>query len=79
MKYNKKYNLLLTMLIIMINTFGIYAQTPSANMIKYWYYRDRLQYFVVQGLNIGESQIACVRNKILYEAIGIRLYLLLPF
>jgi len=34
------------------------------DLMKYWYYRNRLQYFVVPGYNIGESQIVCVRNMI---------------
>jgi len=36
----------------------------QTDMIKYWYYRNRLQYFVVPGDKIGESQIVCVRNSL---------------
>jgi len=32
------------------------------NMVKYWYYRNRLQYFMVEGSGVGESQVAGVRN-----------------
>jgi len=42
------------------------AQTSMTNeernLVKYWYYRNRLQYFMVQGNGIGESQVAGVRN-----------------
>jgi hypothetical protein len=31
---------------------------------KYWYYRDRLKYFVVPGQNDGESMIAGIRNRL---------------
>lgn len=37
----------------------------SQDMIKYWYYRNRLNnFFVVPGEKHGESQVKCVRNKI---------------
>lgn len=42
---------------------GVFSQINN-NIIKYWYYRNRLQYFVVPGEKQGESQIICVRNKI---------------
>jgi hypothetical protein len=42
-------------------------QEMATNMIKYWYYRDRLKYFVVPATGPivyeGESDIACVRNS----------------
>ncbi len=40
-----------------------YSQNTS-NIVKYWYYRNRLQYFVVSGGKYGESQLICVRNKL---------------
>ena len=52
--------------IILIFILGIplfvSAQTPVQNLMKYWYYRNRLQYFVVAGDNPGESQVAVIRN-----------------
>jgi len=38
--------------------------------MKYWYYRNRLQYFVIPGQEIGESQIVCVRNRIDVEELN---------
>jgi len=32
-------------------------------MLKYWYYRDRLKYFVVPGTKKGESEMATARNS----------------
>jgi hypothetical protein len=43
----------------------IYPQNISTDMIKYWFYRNRLNnYFVVPGGKHGESQIVCIRNLI---------------
>jgi len=55
---------LLFILLIGIASIQCLSQT-TANMIKYWHYRDRLKkYFVVPGEKHGESQIICVRNRI---------------
>ncbi|GAB4278079.1 MAG: hypothetical protein Kow0068_01550 [Marinilabiliales bacterium] len=43
-----------------LNTYG---QNDYMNLEKYWYYRNRLKYFVQIGDNQGESCIACIRNK----------------
>lgn len=40
----------------------------ALNQIKYWYYRERLKYFQVPGMKMGESNIISVRNKIAEEA-----------
>jgi len=55
----------LLVLLIMIN--NSYSQT-SANLAKYWFYRDRLnKYFVVPGKKIGESQVVGEINLIYGE------------
>ena len=45
---------------------GIYSQNTHMNLLKYWYYRDRLKHFVIPGNNIGESEVAGTRNNLLY-------------
>ncbi len=50
--------------ILIIGVYNSFGQI-STDMIKYWYYRNRLNnYFVVPGDKYGESQIICVRNVI---------------
>lgn len=47
--------------------FSSFSQI-SSDMVKYWYYRNRLNnYFVVPGEKWGESQIIAIRNKIAAE------------
>ncbi len=46
---------------------AVMPQMPATNLAKYWYYRNRLDYFVVPGDRPGESQIACTRNKLFEE------------
>ena len=55
----KKIILLLILLNIFSNNFSrVPIQCPPSNkMLDYWYYRDRLKYFVVPGSNQGESEI----------------------
>lgn len=60
---NSKYYIIIFAIILFVNNNFCFAQMQN-DMIKYWYYRNRLQYFVVPGDKIGESQIICVRNKI---------------
>ena len=50
-------------LLLLVNTIPSFSQV-STDLMKYWYYRNRLKYFVVPGDKIGESQIVCTRNKI---------------
>ena len=50
-------------IIICTFSFFCFSQTNN-NLMKYWYYRNRLQYFHVPGEKHGESQIICVRNII---------------
>lgn len=55
---------------LMLNAIIGFPQI-STNMVKYWYYRNRLNnYFVVSGENHGESQIICIRNLIPWEWSG---------
>jgi len=39
-----------------------YGQNFEREFVKYWYYRDRLQYFVYPGTEKGESIIMTCRN-----------------
>ena len=60
-KYSPK-GLLLFIIFLFLTPLS-YSQL-STDMVKYWYYRDRLnKYFVIPGGNDGESEIVCVRNK----------------
>ncbi len=62
-KIQKQYKkIFLVILFICFSTLS-FSQI-QADMMKYWYYRERLKYFVVSGDKQGESQIICVRNKI---------------
>jgi len=57
-----KINSILLFIIIILLSFNGQAQSNSINLMKYWYYRDRLKYFVVPGSGPGESQVAVTRN-----------------
>ncbi|HOY39688.1 MAG TPA: hypothetical protein PLP11_08315 [Bacteroidales bacterium] len=50
--------LYILILVTFISSFS-QAQTSMTqeeeNMVKYWYYRNRLQYFMVQGAGIGRE------------------------
>jgi hypothetical protein len=52
---------------IVITATAVIAQRPTTNLAKYWFYRNRLDYFVVPGEKLGEGQIACTRNKLFEE------------
>lgn len=47
--------------IAFVNT-NIYSQDEVSNLKKYWFYRDRLKYFVYPGTERGESIVATKRN-----------------
>lgn len=47
-----------------LNQIASAQENLRPNLLKYWYYRDRLKYFVVPGTNQGESEIVCLRNII---------------
>ncbi len=53
--------LFLLFLVILPNT--IKAQTVVFDQNQYWYYRDRLQYFVYPGLEDGSSVLMTCRNS----------------
>ena len=54
--------------IFFLLVFDTYSQNDSLNMLKYWNYRKRLEYFVMPGQSCGESQIVCIRNRMDYGA-----------
>ncbi|NVN95236.1 MAG: hypothetical protein HXX18_08135 [Bacteroidetes bacterium] len=57
---------LFTILIVSISfsiSTTLYAQNDSLNIKKYWHYRQRLNYFVMPGIQRGQSQIAGIRNR----------------
>ncbi len=60
-KFYKTIFILICLLMISATSFS----QISNDMVKYWYYRNRLnKYFVIPGEQHGESQIICVRNVI---------------
>lgn len=59
-KLNKVYVVVLFVCFYCAQSYG----QITTDLIKYWYYRDRLKYFVVPGEKYGESQIICIRNLI---------------
>ena len=63
-----KFSLLFFIIEFLLILYGQNANSQiSADLMKYWYYRKRLEYFVVPGYKWGESQIICVRNRILSD------------
>ena len=65
---NKKIFILIFTLISVNN---IFSQNDSLNDIKYWHYRERLNYFVQPGENRGESQIVGIRNRFEFNALDL--------
>ena len=63
MKTSIKHIKIILGILFICFTLSSFSQIQT-DMMKYWYYRNRLQYFVVPGLKQGESQIICIRNKI---------------
>ncbi len=41
----------------------VISQNPQDNQLKYWYYRDRLKWFVMPGYNHGQSIVSNIRNR----------------
>ena len=66
MKTSINHNKFFFSFLLICYTYSSFSQIQT-DMMKYWYYRNRLQYFVVPGLKQGESQIICIRNKILAD------------
>ncbi|MEI6123415.1 MAG: hypothetical protein WCQ95_07275 [Bacteroidota bacterium] len=59
-----KVKMLLLFLFLLIDC--AYTQNPHDDYInqqKYWYYRERLKYFVEPSTEPGESQMAGLRNR----------------
>ena len=54
----------LLLLIVLFSNIQLSFSQSSNDLMTYWYYRNRLSYFVVPGNKIGESQIVCTRNRI---------------
>ena len=59
-----KYKTATILLVLVCNT-AVFSQEYTSNIAKYWYYRSRLDYFVVPGEKQGESQIVCVIHGVL--------------
>jgi len=59
----KKIKLILIFLLAYISQSVIAQENLRQNLLKYWYYKDRLKYFVVPGTQQGESEIVCLRNR----------------
>jgi len=51
------------LLILFISGPGIYSQVLNENATKYWFYRDRLKYFVYPGTEEGASVLMTSRNS----------------
>ncbi len=55
---------ILLILLISPQTFAQINLFQKEVLLKYWYYRDRLKYFVIPGENRGEADMAGVRNRL---------------
>lgn len=50
--------------LIVLNLLSILIiKAQNTNAFKYWYYRDRLEYFVMPGTQAGQSIVAGIRNQ----------------
>ncbi|HBG71955.1 MAG: hypothetical protein A2W93_05230 [Bacteroidetes bacterium GWF2_43_63] len=45
------------------STLSVYSQVFNDNAVKYWFYRDRLKYFVYPGTDEGNSVLMTSRNS----------------
>ncbi len=52
------------LLIVFFSNIQLSFSQSSTDLMKYWYYRNRLKYFVIPGNKLGESQIMSTRNRI---------------
>ncbi|GEM_PF-1206163 len=55
---------ILFVVIFYLSPLLTFAQSQEELLLKYWYYRDRLKYFVVPGEKQGEGDMAGIRNRI---------------
>ena len=53
---------LVLLIVLLLSSLLIVAQSFTNEQMKYWYYRDRLQYFVSPGTGFGESVLFSSRN-----------------
>jgi len=56
-------NKLLIVIVLLCLQQQAQSQVWSDNLMKYWYYRDRLEYFVMPGTLPGQSMVADIRNQ----------------
>lgn len=52
------------LLIVFFSNIHLSFSQISTDYMEYWYYRNRLKYFVIPGIKIGDSQVAAVRNRL---------------
>jgi hypothetical protein len=66
MAKKRKLNIIVILFLLLIFQYPIlmFAQNEHLNLIRYWYYRDRLKYFVIPGNMMGESEVAGIRNNL---------------
>lgn len=62
-----KILLCILLFIVIVSNIQVTLSQTCTDMMKYWYYRNRLKYFVVPGNKVGESQIVCTRNCLAYD------------
>jgi len=56
-------NKLFCVLVFFCSMLSLSCQINSNELLKYWYYRDRLKYFVYPGTEEGASVLMTVRNS----------------
>jgi hypothetical protein len=56
-----KKSIIITILVVF--ALQCFSQDENINIEKYWSYRERLKYFVVPGLNTGQSNVASERRS----------------
>lgn len=60
---NNRFLLLLSISFMFFLSLKAQSQAWSDNLMKYWCYRDRLEYFVMPGNEAGQSMVADIRNQ----------------
>jgi len=63
----KKHLISFVIIVSLFYSITLYSQNEQLNLVKYWYYRDRLKHFVIPGLNKGESEAAGIRNRFAWD------------
>jgi hypothetical protein len=60
----KIFRLFIVFILLVLNIIPniLFGQNEQMNLLKYWYYRERLKMFVVPGENPGESLVGGIRN-----------------